>query len=103
MSADEQRFSTIFEVLDRGTSPLMNLTKALDGAQMATSKLTSLLNPLNMALGAIGAGLSFDKMLDIGSDFENQSIKMAQTAKLMGMGGETFADAMETAKGMIQQ
>lgn len=101
--AEEQRFSTIFEVIDRSVMPLGNITNALNGAQVATQKLTGLLNPLNMALGAIGAGLSFDKMLDIGSAFENQSIKMAQTAKLMGMGGETFADAMETAKGMIAQ
>jgi hypothetical protein len=103
VSAEEARFSTIFEILDRGTSPLGNITKALDGAQMATSKLTGMLRPLNMLLGAIGAGLSFDKMLDIGSAYENQSIKMAQTAKLMGMGGETFADAMVTAGQMIKQ
>lgn len=100
---EEQKFSTIFEVIDRSVMPLGNITNALQGAQLATQKLTGLLNPLNMALGAIGAGLSFDKMLDIGSAFENQSLKMAQTAKLMGMGGETFADAMETAKGMISQ
>jgi hypothetical protein len=99
----EQQFTTIFDIVDKASGNLMGITKALDGAQFATSKLTSLLNPLNMALGAIGAGLSFDKMLDIGSTFENQTIKMAQTAKLMGMGGETFADAMETARGMIAQ
>jgi hypothetical protein len=81
----------------------MGIQNAMQGVQAATSKATALLGPLNMALGVIGAGLSLDKMLDIGSAFENQSIKMAQTAKLMGMGGETFADAMEVAKNMITQ
>lgn len=105
MAKQEQEFlyPTIFEAVDKMTAPLAGMTRALEGFQIGAQKATSFLNPLNAALGVIGAGLSFDKMLDLGSAFENQTIKMAQTAKMMGMGGETFADAMEQAKTMIQQ
>jgi hypothetical protein len=99
----QEQFTSLFDVVDRATRPLAQITRAFEGGQLAIAKTTSLLNPLNAALGLIGAGLSFDRMLDIGSKFENQTLKMAQTAKLMGIGGETFATAMETAKGMIQQ
>lgn len=100
---DVQRFNSIFDIIDRATGPLAQITRGMQGLQVATSKATALISPLNTALGLIGAGLSFDKILDIGSKFENTTLKMAQTAKLMGMGGETFAEATTVANQMIQQ
>lgn len=99
----ESVFDTIFSVTDQATAPLMGLSQAFEGAQIGISKTTALLSPLNTALGAIGAGLSLKGIEDIGKAYENNRIQMAQTAKSMGLGGASFADALDNADVIINQ
>ena len=66
------------------------------------SRVTSLVNPLNLALGALGGALSVGAITRVGSEFESLQIGMAQTLRFMGQGGNTWNDAMERSEQTIR-
>lgn len=76
---------------------------ALDFITSKVSSLTSALNPLNMAIGALGAGLSFNAIMHAGSSMEDMRINMAQTLTFMGEGGTTFEQALSNSRELMQR
>jgi len=76
---------------------------ALGGMGEALSRVTSMVNSLNVAIAGIGAGAALAGVAAVGSEYEDLRIQMAQTMRFMGRGGDTFADALESADRAIQQ
>ena len=61
------------------------------------------LNPMNLAMKALGAGAALYGVAQIGSSFENMQISMAQTLRMMGEGGDTWEQGMVNAEAAIAQ
>lgn len=80
-----------------------SVSSALGGMTSVISRVTSMLNPLNVAIGALGAGGALAGISDLGSGYEDLRIQMAQTLRMMGRGGDSFSDALTNADSTIQQ
>lgn len=76
---------------------------ALGGMGSIIGSITSMINPMNLAIAGIGAGTALAGIISVGSAYEDLRIKMAQTMKFMGRGGDTFNDALESADRTINQ
>ena len=84
-------------------SGLGAMSSALSGVTGVVQNLLSVVNPLNLALGSLGGGLTLAGISSVGSEYENLRIQMAQTMRFMGRGGASFGDALVSADNTIQQ
>lgn len=80
-----------------------NFQAALGGMSSILGRVTSMINPLNVAIASIAGGGALAGVASVGSQYEDLRIQMAQTMRFMGRGGDTFAGAMAAADVTMQQ
>jgi hypothetical protein len=98
MAEENHDVATRFSVEDApALKALGGLSSAFSGVGGVITRVTSMINPMNLALGALGAGFSLAGIMKAGSEFENLQIGLAQTLQFMGAGGSTFEGSMARA------
>ena len=73
------------------------LSRVMGPAGAAISGVTSLLSPLNAALGALAGGAALAGVTRISSQFEDMQFAMAQTMRFMQQ-ADPWPEAMKVAK-----
>lgn len=76
---------------------------SLQGLTGVIGKVVSMINPLNAAIGAIGSGAALAGIAQVGSQYEDLRIQMAQTLRMMGRGGTDFGQSLQNADATIQK
>lgn len=74
-----------------------SLAGAFAGMTGVVGRLTSMMNPLTLAIGGIGAAGALAGIVATGSKYEDLRIQMAQTMRFMGRGGANFNEALLSA------
>jgi phage-related protein len=103
MDEVEKRVATKFEIDDGALGKLGALSTAFTGLGGLISRATSMINPLNVAIGALGGALSGQAIMKAGSEFEDLQIGLAQTLRFMGQGGNSFQDALHNSSIAMKQ
>lgn len=104
MAADvTKEVVTKFSVVDMASDKAAAIAGTFESLSVKVQSLTSMINPLNMAIGALGAGLSFAAIMKAGSSLEDMRINMAQTLTFMGEGGKNFSDALQNSETIMRR
>ena len=103
MADVERKVKTTFDVGGNAQAAAGKLGQIMSQLGGTITRVTSMINPLNTALAALGGAMSMQKVIKVGSDFEQLQIGMAQTLKFMGQGGDTWNSAMLKSEATIQR
>lgn len=79
------------------------IAQAASGVGGVLSRVLNVVNPLNLAMGALAGGGALFGVAQLGSEFENMRIGMAQTLRFIGVSSGAFSESLNDAESVIQR
>lgn len=102
MADVKREVETKFSVTGGAAQAAERIGGAMSSVGGIIGQVTGLLSPLNVALGALGTGLSIKGIADIGMQFENSQIQMAGFLTAMGR-AKDYAGGLKVAESVMEK